>query len=153
MQATHAPGRSSPVSLNSISYRLKNGPIFELFTAILALQNEVATKAADFPQLQCPSSSDFLSNLELQVMVLLAGVTLLGQLVRYNYFSGLFYSTTGNPDERRALAAGIHEATLAGGMVIDTMAGGLLGSVGGLRMPYVVAAGVMLALTVVHIVS
>ena len=33
---------------------------------------------------------------------LLAGLALLGQLVGYNYFSGLFYSTAGSPDERRA---------------------------------------------------
>jgi len=83
-------------------------------------------------------------------VTLLVGLTLLGQLVGYNYFSGLFYSTAGSPDERRALAAGIHEATLAGGMAIGTMAGGVFGSVGGRRMPYVVAAGVMLALTVVQ---
>jgi MFS family permease len=83
-------------------------------------------------------------------VTLFVGLTLLGQLVGYNYFSGLFYSTAGSPDERRALAAGIHEATLAGGMAIGTMAGGVFGSVGGRRMPYVVAAGVMLALTVVQ---
>lgn len=81
-------------------------------------------------------------------VTLLVGLTLLGQLVGYNYFSGLYYSTAGSPDERRALAAGIHEATLAGGMAIGTMAGGILGSVGGGRMPYMVAAGVMLALTI-----
>ena len=83
-------------------------------------------------------------------VTLLVGLALLGQLVGYNYFSGLFYSTAGSPDERRALAAGIHEATLAGGMAIGTMAGGILGSVGGRRMPYVVAAVVMLALTLVQ---
>jgi len=83
-------------------------------------------------------------------VMLLVGLTLLGQLVGYNYFSGLFYSTAGSPDERRAQAAGIHEATLAGGMAIGTMVGGVFGSVGGRRMPYVVAAGVMLALTVVQ---
>ncbi len=83
-------------------------------------------------------------------VTLLVGLALLGQLVGYNYFSGLFYSTAGSPDERRALAAGIHEATLAGGMAIGTMAGGILGSVGGHRMPYAVAAGVMLALTIVQ---
>jgi MFS family permease len=83
-------------------------------------------------------------------LTLLVGLALLGQLVGYNYFSGLFYSTAGSPDERRALAAGIHEATLAGGMAIGTMAGGVFGSVGGRRMPYVAAAGVMLVLTVVQ---
>jgi MFS family permease len=83
-------------------------------------------------------------------VTLFAGLTLLGQLVGYNYFSGLFYSAAGSPDERRALAAGIHEATLAGGMAIGTMAGGVFGSVGGRRMPYIVAAAMMLALIVVQ---
>jgi MFS family permease len=83
-------------------------------------------------------------------MSLLGGLILLGQLVGYNYFSGLFYSTAGSSDERRALAAGIHEATLAGGMAIGTMVGGIFGSLGGFRMPYVVAAAVMFALTVVQ---
>jgi len=83
-------------------------------------------------------------------VTLLAGLALLGQLVGYNYFSGLFYSTTGSPNERRALAAGIHEATLAGGMAIGTMAGGILGSMAGHRMPYIVAAVMMLALIVVQ---
>jgi MFS family permease len=79
---------------------------------------------------------------------LLAGLALLGQLVGYNYFSGLFYSTAGSSDERRALAAGLHEATLAGGMAIGTMVGGIFGSLGGFRMPYVVAAAAMFTLTV-----
>ena len=83
-------------------------------------------------------------------VTLLAGLTLLRQLVGYNYFSCLFYSTTGSPDERRALAAGIHEATLAGAMAIGTMAGGILGSVGDRRMPYIVAATMMLVLIVVQ---
>lgn len=83
-------------------------------------------------------------------LMLLVGLALLGQLVGYNYFSGLFYSTSGSQDERRAFAAGIHEATLAGGMAIGTMAGGILGSLGGRRMPYAVAAAAMLALTIVQ---
>ena len=84
------------------------------------------------------------------IVMLLVGLTLLGQLVGYNYFSGLFYSTAGSPDERRALAAGIHEATLAGGMAVGTMAGGVFGSMGGRRTPYILAAGVMFALTIVQ---
>ena len=81
---------------------------------------------------------------------LLAGLTLLGQLVGYNYFSGLFYSTAGSSHERRALAAGIHEGTLAAGMAIGTIAGGVLGSLVGRRMPYLLAAVVMLVLIVVQ---
>ena len=49
-----------------------------------------------------------------------------------------------------ALAAGIHEATLAGGMAVGTMVGGIFGSLGGFRMPYIVAAAAMLTLTVVQ---
>lgn len=83
-------------------------------------------------------------------LALLAGLTLLGQLVGYNYFSGLFYSTAGSSHERRALAAGIHEGTLAAGMAIGTIAGGVLGSLVGRRMPYILAASVMVALIFVQ---
>src|SRR3954464_11709629 len=39
--------------------------------------------------------------------MLLVGLALHGQLVGFNYFSGLYYSTAGSSDEGRALAAGI----------------------------------------------
>jgi MFS family permease len=77
---------------------------------------------------------------------LLIGLALLGQLVGYNYFSSLYYSTAGSSHESRALAAGIHEATLAFGMAIGTIAGGLLGSWVNHRMPYMMAAGVVVVL-------
>jgi MFS family permease len=77
---------------------------------------------------------------------LLIGLALLGQLVGYNYFSGLFYSTAGSRHEQRALAAGIHEATLAAGMAIGTIVGGVLGERVSPRMPYVLAAAVILVL-------
>lgn len=81
---------------------------------------------------------------------LLVGLALLGQLVGYNYFSGLFYSTAGSAHERRALAAGIHEATLALGMAIGTIAGGVLGTIVNQRMPYLLAAMMILVLTAVQ---
>lgn len=81
---------------------------------------------------------------------LLVGLALLGQLVGYNYFSGLFYSTAGSSHEGRALAAGIHEATLALGMAIGTIAGGVLGSLVNQRMPYLLAAVMILVLTAVQ---
>jgi MFS family permease len=84
---------------------------------------------------------------------LLIGLALLGQLVGYNYFSGLFYSTAGSSHEHRALAAGIHEATLAIGMAIGTMAGGVLGSLVSHRMPYLLAAVVVLVLVAVQIAA
>lgn len=83
-------------------------------------------------------------------LTLLIGLSLLGQLVGYNYFSGLFYSTVGSDNERRALAAGIHEATLAAGMAIGTLVGGWLGTVVDQRLPYTVAAFVLLILIAVQ---
>lgn len=74
---------------------------------------------------------------------LLIGLVLLGQLVGYNYFSGLFYSTVGSSHESRALAAGIHEATLAIGMAVGTIVGGVLGSLVNHRVPYLLAAVVL----------
>ncbi len=79
-------------------------------------------------------------------VTLLIGLTLLGQLVGYNYFSGLFYSTAGSSHERRALAAGIHEATLAAGMAIGTIVGGVLGTLVNQRVPYLLAAAVLLVM-------
>jgi len=86
-------------------------------------------------------------------VMLLIGLALLGQLVGYNYFSGLFYSTAGSSHERRALAAGIHEATLAAGMALGTIAGGALGSLVSQRMPYLLAAVVILVLIVVQSIA
>jgi len=84
---------------------------------------------------------------------LLIGLTLLGQLVGYNYFSGLFYSTAGSSHDRRALAAGIHEATLAAGMAVGTIVGGVLGSLVNQRVPYLLAAAVLFVMIVVQSVA
>ena len=73
-------------------------------------------------------------------MALFVGLALHGQLVGYNYFSGLFYSTAGSSQDQRTMAAGIHEATLAAGMAIGTVTGGVLGSMIGQRVPYLLAA-------------
>jgi MFS family permease len=83
-------------------------------------------------------------------VMLLAGLALMGQLVGFNYFSGLFYSTVGSSEKKRALAAGIHEATLATGMAIGTMVGGIAGSFIGHRAPYFLAAAVLLLLVFVQ---
>ncbi len=86
-------------------------------------------------------------------ITLLIGLTLLGQLVGYNYFSGLFYSTAGSSHERRALAAGIHEATLAVGMAVGTIVGGVLGTLVNQRVPYLLAAAVLLVMIVAQTVA
>jgi predicted MFS family arabinose efflux permease len=86
-------------------------------------------------------------------VTLLVGLALLGQLVGFNYFSGLFYSTAGSSQTRRALAAGIHEATLAAGMAVGTIVGGMLGTLVNHRTPYLLAAGVLVVLLVVQSVA
>jgi MFS family permease len=78
--------------------------------------------------------------------MLFVGLALLGQLVGFNYFSGLYYSTAGSSDEGRTLAAGIHEATLATGMALGTVVGGVSGSLINHRMPYLLAAAVIVML-------
>ncbi|MCA9096616.1 MAG: hypothetical protein KDA68_24215, partial [Planctomycetaceae bacterium] len=75
------------------------------------------------------------------------------QLIGFNYYSGLFYSTSGSKQEGRALAAGIHEATLAIGMSLGTIAGGWLGTVAGPRAPYWMSAGFILFLIAVQIAA
>ncbi len=84
--------------------------------------------------------------------MLLGGLVLLGQMVGYNYFSGLYYATLGSSDENRAWAAGVHEATLAAGMAVGTTLGGYLGSTGNFRVPYLFAAGVLVVLVGVQAV-
>jgi len=84
---------------------------------------------------------------------LLIGLFLIGQLVGFNYFSGLYYSTVGSSDENRALAAGVHEATLATGMAVGTIVGGWMGSAISQRAPYVFAAAVLLVLVGAQIIA
>jgi MFS transporter, ACS family, glucarate transporter len=82
--------------------------------------------------------------------MLMVGMALLGQLIGYNYFSGLFYSTAGSVNKGRTLAAGIHEATLAGGMAMGTLLGGVLGTYVSVRSPYWLAATCVLILIVLQ---
>lgn len=84
----------------------------------------------------------FLADAE-SALGLLAGLVLLGQLMGYNYFAGLYYSTAGSAHVGRAFAAGMHEATLAAGIAIGTLVGGILGTQVGHRAPYLMAAAAM----------
>jgi MFS family permease len=84
---------------------------------------------------------------------LMIGLFLIGQLVGLNYFSGLYYSTVGSSDENRAFAAGVHEATLAVGMAVGTIAGGWLGSAVNQRAPYIFAAAMVVILAGIQIVA
>jgi len=84
---------------------------------------------------------------------LLVGLAMFGQLVGYNYFAGIFYSTTGSKPEGRALAAGLHEATLAAGMAVGTILGGQLATAVDPRLPYVTAAVLLLVLLVAQVAT
>ena len=84
--------------------------------------------------------------------LLFVGLTLQGLLSGYNYFSGLFYSTAGSSQERRTLAAGLHEATLAVGMSSGTILGGALGTWFGPRVPWFFAAAVLSGLIMIQLI-
>jgi predicted MFS family arabinose efflux permease len=70
------------------------------------------------------------------VPVLTAGLVLASVLTGYNYFASIFYSTTGFGTEKKGIASGLHEASLAAGFGGGAVAGGILGSLQGLRAPY-----------------
>ena len=81
------------------------------------------------------------------VPLLTVGVTLIGFMMGYNYFSGIFYATTGFA-HRRGFASGMHEGTLAIGFLIGSLGGGLVGSEFGVRAPFAVGIGIIaLAMT------
>jgi hypothetical protein len=81
-----------------------------------------------------------------------AGLASLSVLLGFNYFSSLYYSTTGSADHRKGSSGGIHEATLALGFAGGSLLGGLAGSLVGDRAPYGLAAAVVTALAVVQMV-
>src|SRR5690606_35947695 len=83
-------------------------------------------------------------------MWLALGLALLGQLVGFNYFSSLYYSTTGSHDEDRCAASGMHEATLSIGFAIGCVLGGWTGEYWGDRSPYALAAAVVGVMLVVQ---
>ena len=81
---------------------------------------------------------------------ILLGLVCLAQLVGFNYFASLFYSTAGSSHERRGAASGLHEATLAMGFAAGSGLGGLAGKFGDGGTPYRLAAAVVLSLALVQ---
>jgi hypothetical protein len=53
------------------------------------------------------------------------GLAAINLLRGYNYVASLYYSTAGGGPKRQGLASGIHEATLALGFAMGSIAGGL----------------------------
>lgn len=74
---------------------------------------------------------------------LTAGVMLIGVMMGYNYFTSIFYSTTGFDEHRRGLATGLHEVTLAIGFTGGAFGGGYFGALLGMRAPYLLCAGIV----------
>ena len=83
---------------------------------------------------------------------LTTGILLTGVFMGYNYFSGIFYSTTGFAG-RRGLAVGVHEATLAIGFTAGSLGGGYAGATLGVRAPFQVCVGVVACVGVLQVVS
>ncbi len=77
------------------------------------------------------------------VPMLATGVVLVGVMMGYNYFSSIFYSTTGFSEKRRGLASGLHEGTLAAGHTAGSLGGGYLGATLGIRAPFRVGIGIL----------
>lgn len=83
---------------------------------------------------------------------LLVGLVCVAVLTGYNYFSSLFYSSVGRSDGRKGFASGMHEATLGLGFAGGAMGGGIIGAFCGERSPYLLAAFVILAMSMIQIV-
>jgi MFS family permease len=124
------------------TYFLMHHAAFWHFRLSTALASQVLA-ACGFIVIACADSGANLS----------IGLLLTGQFVGYNYFSSVYYSTAGSSHEGRALAAGINEATLAAGMALGTIGGGIIGTRIGTRSPYVMAAGVLVCLMVVQMAA
>lgn len=84
-----------------------------------------------------------------QQFVLGLSVVGLSIMMGYNYFSSLFYSSTGNRNERKGRAFGWNEAFLGFGAVGGCFLGGWLGSAN-LRAPYLLAASMVTASLIIQ---
>ena len=81
------------------------------------------------------------------------GLVSLAQLMGYNYFASLYYSTTGVTEERRGAASGMHEFTLSVGFAAGAAGGGMFGQFFGIRAPYQLAAAFIFALLILQLAS
>ena len=79
------------------------------------------------------------------VPLLTVGLMLVGVMTGYIYFSGVFYSTTGFRNERKGLASGMHEASLAVGFMSGSLGGGYLASTAGVRTTFEAGIAVLIA--------
>ena len=87
------------------------------------------------------------------VVPLTAGLMLAGVMTGYIYFSGMFYSTTSFKNERKGLASGLHEATLAIGFTGGSLGGAYVANAMGVRAPFEMAIVVLLIFMVLQFLA
>lgn len=85
------------------------------------------------------------------VPILTLGLALIAGMLGYNYFASIFYSTSAFGSDRKGMASGIHEATLAFGGGVGALGGGFLGTLYGSRTPYRLCVLLLLASIVIQI--
>ncbi len=82
---------------------------------------------------------------------LLIGLSSLGCMLGFNYFSSLYYATSGSSDCRRGRACSVVEFTLSLGIVMGTLLGGFAGDAFGFRAPYQLAVVVVAAMFILEL--
>ncbi|MDP7742242.1 MAG: MFS transporter [Lentisphaeria bacterium] len=82
---------------------------------------------------------------------LLAGLSCLGGMLGFNYFSSLYYATSGSSDCRRGRACSVVEFTVSVGVVMGTLLGGFAGAAFGFRAPYQLAVVVVAAMFILEL--
>jgi MFS family permease len=87
------------------------------------------------------------------VPLLTCGIVLVGILMGYNYFSSIFYSTTGFSDRRRGLAAGVHEAMIALGFTVGSLGGGYAGKMMGVRAPFEICIAAIVCISALQLIA
>ena len=109
------------------------------------LSTALAAQLAALCGLVCLS----LARNEVWLAVGLVGTVL---LPGYNYFAGLFYSTTASGAAQTGRWTGAHEATLAIGLTAGALAGGWIGNYYGVRGAFALAAATIAVLLVLQII-
>lgn len=82
---------------------------------------------------------------------LLIGLSCLGCMLGFNYFSSLYYATSGSSDCRRGRACAVVDFTLSLGLVIGTLLGGFSGAALGVRAPYQAAFVVVVVMFILEL--
>ena len=82
---------------------------------------------------------------------LLIGLSSLGCMLGFNYFSSLYYATSGSSDCRRGRACAAVEFTVSLGVVMGALLGGVAGAAFGFRAPYQLAVVVVAAMFILEL--